>query len=102
MDLFQSKVREDYWVQKRGLEKDPDFITDKDKLRIYVDAALPYATSMEYLAEILLEKYDVTTRITNQTISFKLAGTKQAIRGKRLGDDYTKRRVVSTISSARL
>jgi hypothetical protein len=32
----------------------------------------------------------VTTRITNQTISFKLAGAKQAIRGKRLGDDYTK------------
>lgn len=90
VDLFRSKVRDDYWVQKRGLEKEPDFLTDKDKLRIFVDAALPYATSMEHLAEILLEKYDVTTRITNQTISFKLAGSKQAIRGKRLGDDYTK------------
>lgn len=90
VDLFHSKIREDYWVQKRGLEKDPDFMTDKDKLRIFVDAALPYATSMEHLAEILLEKDDVTTRITNQTISFKLASAKQAIRGKRLGDDYTK------------
>lgn len=90
VDLFHSKIREDYWVQKRGLEKNPDFMTDKEKLRIYVDAALPYATSMEHLAEILLEKYSVTTRITNQTISFKLDGAKQAIRGKRLGDDYTK------------
>ena len=90
VDLFRSKVREDYWVQKRGLEKDPDFMTDKDKLRIYVDAALPFATSMEHLAEILHEKYEVTTRITNQTISFKLAGMKQATRGKRLGDDYDK------------
>lgn len=90
VDLFRSKVREDYWVQKRGLEKNPNFMTDKDKLRIYVDAALPFATSMEHLAEILHEKYEVTTRITNQTISFKLAGAKQAIRGKRLGDDYTK------------
>lgn len=58
VDLFHSKIREDYWVQKRGLEKDPDFMTDKEKLRIYVDAALPYATSMEHLAKILLEKYD--------------------------------------------
>ncbi len=90
VDLFYSKIREEYWVQKRGLEKDPDFITDKDKLRIYVDAALPYATSMEHFAKILYEKYEVTTRITNQTISFKLASAKQAIRGKRLGDDYTK------------
>lgn len=90
VDLFHSKIREDYWVQKRGLEKDHDFITDKDKLRIYVDAALPYATSMEHFAKILYEKYEVTTRITNQTISFKLASAKQAIRGKRLGDDYTK------------
>lgn len=90
VDLFHSKIREDYWVQKRGLEKEPDFMTDKEKLRIYVDAALPYATSMEHLAEVLLEKYDVTTRITNQTISFKLASAKQAIRGKRLGDDYAK------------
>ena len=85
-----TKVREDYWVQKRGLEKNPDFMTDKEKLRNYVDAALPYATSMEHLAEVLYEKYEVTTRITNQTISFKLAGAKQAIRGKRLGDDYAK------------
>ena len=90
VDLFRSKVRNDYWVQKRGLEKDPDFMTDKDKLRIFVDAALSYATSMEHLAEVLYEKYEVTTRITNQTISFKLANAKQAIRGKRLGDDYTK------------
>lgn len=90
VDLFRSKVRDDYWVQKRGLEKEPDFMTDKEKLRIYVDAALPYATSMEHLAEVLYEKYEVMTRITNQTISFKLSGAKQAIRGNRLGDDYTK------------
>ena len=90
VDLFRSKVRDDYWVQKRGLEKDSDFMTDKEKLRIFVDAALSYATSMEHLAEVLYEKYEVTTRITNQTISFKLADAKQAIRGKRLGDDYTK------------
>ena len=90
VDLFRSKVREDYWVQKRGLEKEPDFMTDKEKLRIYVDAALPYATSMEHFSKVLYEKYEVTTRITNQTISFKLANAKQAIRGKRLGDDYTK------------
>lgn len=90
VDLFRSKVREDYGVQKRGLEKEPDFMTDKEKLRIYVDAALPYATSMEHFSKVLYEKYEVTTRITNQTISFKLANAKQAIRGKRLGDDYTK------------
>lgn len=41
VDLFHSKVRDDYWVQKRGLKNDPDFITDKEKLRIFVDAALP-------------------------------------------------------------
>lgn len=90
VDLFRSKVRDDYWVQKRGMEKEPDFMTDKEKLRIYVDAALPYATSMEHLAEVLYEKYEVTTRITNQTISFKLPSAKQAIRGNRLGDDYAK------------
>ncbi|MFA9464723.1 MAG: hypothetical protein ACERKN_10595 [Velocimicrobium sp.] len=63
-------------------------MTDKEKLRIYVDAALPYATSIEHLAKVLYEKYEVTIRITNKGISFKLASAKQAIRGKCLGDDY--------------
>lgn len=35
VDLFHSKIREDYWVQKRGLEKDHDFITDISGWRTY-------------------------------------------------------------------
>jgi len=73
-------------------------MTDKEKLRSYVDAALPCATSMEHFAEVLLEKYDITTRITNQIISFKLVSAKQAIRRKCLGDDYAKPALEERIS----
>lgn len=75
---------------KRGLEKDSEFMSDKEKLRNMIDIAINSADSLKDFSDALDNQFGVTTRITNKTISFKFEDSKQAVRGSRLGDDYTK------------
>lgn len=102
VDLFSSKVREDYWVKKRGLEKDSEFMSEKDKLREAIDAILPHSDSIEDFIDSLDNLFGITTRVTNKTISFKSENSKQATRGNRLGDDYTKDALMAKIEKYRI
>ncbi len=97
VDLFSSKVREDYWVRKRGLEKNMDFLSDKEKFRELLDIEIGLAKDFDDLISNL-KRYSIECRVTNKTISFKNSGMKQAIRGKRLGDEYDKARIEQRIA----
>ena len=128
VDLFSSKVREDYfregkvriessllernlsapanhklaygWVQKRETGKDVDFMSDKEFLRSLIDMEIETVSSLDELAKKLDDIFGIEVRITNKTISFKEPNRKQAIRGKRLGDDYDKGRIEERIKEA--
>jgi hypothetical protein len=100
VDLFSSKVREDYWVQKRGTGKVADFVSDKEFLRSFIDMEIETVSSLDELGKKLDDIFGIEVRITNKTISFKEPNRKQAIRGKRLGDDYDKRRIEERIKEA--
>ncbi len=97
VDLFSSKVREDYWVRKRGLEKNMDFLSDKEKFRELLDIEIGLAKDFDdFISNLKL--YSSECRVTNKTISFKNPGMKQAIRGKRLGDEYDKSQIEQRIA----
>ncbi len=97
VDLFSSKVREDYWVRRRGLEKNMDFLSDKEKFRELLDIEIGLAKDFDdFISNLKL--YSIECRVTNKTISFKNPGMKQAIRGKRLGDEYDKARIEQRIA----
>ncbi len=97
VDLFSSKVREDYWVKKRGSAKSEGFVTDKESLREILDIEICVAKDFDDFVDNL-KMYSVECRVTNKTISFKNPGMKQAIRGKRLGDEYDKVRIEQRIA----
>lgn len=97
VDLFSSKVREDYWVQKRGSDKDSSFMSEKESLRLLIDDLINSVDSLEDFVRRMDNLFAIEVRVTNKTISFKMPDKKQAIRGKRLGDDYDKNRIEERI-----
>lgn len=83
------KTNGEYRIEKRGQE------TWKGELREVIELELKKSKNLEEFRENLKEKYDVETRITKNTISYKHPTQKRAVRGKRLGENYTKESVLN-------
>lgn len=79
-----------YWVEKRGKEANPDFKTDKDMIRERLDALIQHAESLDHMIYYLEHVEDWQIRETNKTISFRMPHMKKSIRGKSLGEKYDK------------
>lgn len=83
------KTDEEYRIEKRGQE------TWKGELREVIELESKKSKSLEEFRENLKEKYDIETRVTKSTISYKHPEQKKAVRGKRLGENYTKERIIN-------
>ncbi len=90
VDLLARSEGNDYWVEKRGKEANPDFKTDKDMIRERLDALMQHAESLDHMIYYLENVEDWQIRETNKTISFRMPHMKKAIRGKSLGEKYDK------------
>ncbi len=97
VDLFRSNYRQNYWAKKRGEERDKDFVSDKDLIRFCIDESLENATSMRGFIAYIEKNFKLKVRETKNSISFKLEDSKRAIRGKSLGDGYTKQVLVEKL-----
>ncbi|MEG0237316.1 relaxase/mobilization nuclease domain-containing protein [Cetobacterium sp.] len=83
------KTDGEYRIEKRGQE------TWKGELREVIELELKNSKNLEEFRENLKEKYDVETRVTKNTISYKHPTQKKSVRGKRLGENYTKESVLN-------
>ncbi|MDH2475998.1 relaxase/mobilization nuclease domain-containing protein [Clostridium perfringens] len=83
------RTDEEYRIEKRGQE------TWKGELREVIELELKKSKSLEEFRENLKEKYNVETRVTKSTISYKHPDQKKSVRGKRLGENYTKERIIN-------
>lgn len=83
------KTDGEYRIEKRGQE------TWKGELREVIELELKKSKNLEEFRENLKEKYDVETRVTKNTITYKHPTQNKAIRGKRLGGNYTKESVLN-------
>lgn len=90
VNLLARSDGNDYWVEKRGKEAEPDFKTDKDIIRERLDALIQHAESLDHMIYYLEHVEDWQIRETNKTISFRMPHMKKSIRGKSLGERYDK------------
>lgn len=97
VDLFSAKVRDDYWVNKRGKENSSEFKSYKEKLRISIDTAIEHSDSLDAFVNRMELDYGVKIRLTRETISYQCRDMKKTIRGKRLGDEYDRARLEKRI-----
>ena len=63
VDLLARSDGNNYWVEKRGKEANPDFKTDKDMIRERLDALIQHAESLDHMKKFIRgkslgEKYD--------------------------------------------
>jgi len=86
-DIFRTDG--EYRIEKRGQE------TWKGELREVIELEINNSRSLEELRRNLKEKYDVETRVTKNTISYRHPTQKKSVRGKRLGENYTKESVLN-------
>lgn len=71
-------------LELRGVE------TWKKDLRQCIDYAKEKTENIQKLCDYLKEKFNIETRVTKKTISYKHPNKKKPIRGKKLGESYTK------------
>lgn len=90
VNLLARSDGNDYWVERRGKEAEPDFKTDKDMIRERLDALIQHAESLDHMIYYLEHVEDWQIRETNKTISFRMPHMKKSIRGKSLGERYDK------------
>lgn len=86
------KTDGEYRIEKRGQE------TWKGELREVIELELKKSKNLEEFRENLKEKYDVETRVTKNTISYKHPTQNRAVRGKRLGENYIKESVLNGLN----
>lgn len=100
VNLLACSDGNDYWVEKRGKEAEPDFKTDKDMIRERLDALIQHAESLDHMIYYLEHVEDWQIRETNKTISFRMPHMKKSIRGKSLGESYDKAALEKRIAEA--
>lgn len=100
VDLLARSDGNNYWVEKRGKESNPDFKTDKDMIRERLDALIQHAESLDHMIYYLEHVEDWQIRETNKTISFRMPHMKKSIRGKSLGEKYDKVALEKRITEA--
>ncbi len=100
VDLLARSDGNNYWVEKRGKEAEPDFKTDKDMIRERLDALIQHAESLDHMIYYLEHVEDWQIRETNKTISFRMPHMKKSIRGKYLGENYDKFALEKRIAEA--
>lgn len=100
VNLLARSDGNDYWVEKRGKEAEPDFKTDKDMIRERLDALIQHAESLDHMIYYLEHVEDWQIRETNKTISFRMPHMKKSIRGKSLGENYDKFALEKRIAEA--
>lgn len=100
VDLLARSDGNNYWVEKRGKEAEPDFKTDKDIIRERLDALIQHAESLDHMIYYLEHVEDWQIPETNKTISFRMPHMKKSIRGKSLGENYDKVALEKRIAEA--
>ena len=100
VNLLARSDANNYWVEKRGKENNPDFKTDKDMIRERLDDLVEKSDDLEHLTYYLENVEYWHIRVTNKTISFQMPHMRKPIRGKSLGEAYDKAALEQRIEKA--
>lgn len=102
VDLLTKKHRDNYWVEKRLMDKNASdgvgVTSNRELIRNTIDKMLPVVDSFEQLVECLKGIYGWNIRVTDKTVTFATSDMKKGIRGNKLGDGYGKAELVERIA----
>ena len=85
----------EYRIEKRGKE------TWKSELRDVIELELRNSSNLEEFRRNLKEKYEVETRVTKSTISYKHPKCNKSVRGNKLGAIYVKEYIENEFNKQR-
>lgn len=88
-----SKTDSEYRLEKKGVTP------WKDELRQCIDFGRSKTKSIEELKEYLKEHFNIEVRETKNSISYKHPEQNKAVRGNKLGGDYTKEGLLSDFNA---
>ena len=102
VDLLTKKHRDNYWVEKRLMNKNSSdgvgVTSNRELIRNTIDKMLPAVDSFEQMVECLKGIYGWNIRVTDKTVTFATSDMKKGIRGNKLGDGYGKAELVERIA----
>lgn len=102
VDLLTKKHRDNYWVEKRLMDKNASdgvgVTSNRELIRNTIDKMLPVVDSFEQLVECLKGIYGWNIHVTDKTVTFATSDMKKGIRGNKLGDGYGKAELVERIA----
>lgn len=102
VDLLTKKHRDNYWVEKRLMNKNASdgvgITSNRELIRNTIDKMLPAVDSFEQMVECLKGIYGWNVRVTDKTVTFATSDMKKGIRGNKLGDGYGKAEIVERIA----
>lgn len=102
VDLLAKKHRDNYWVEKRLMDKNASdgvgVTSNRELIRNTIDKMLPVVDSFEQMVECLKGIYGWNIRVTDKTVTFATSDMKKGIRGNKLGDGYGKAELVERIA----
>lgn len=102
VDLLTKKHRDNYWVEKRLMNKNASdgvgVTSNRELIRNTIDKMLPAVDSFEQMVECLKGIYGWNVRVTDKTVTFATSDMKKGIRGNKLGDGYGKAELVERIA----
>ena len=104
MDLLTKKHTDNYWVEKRLIDKNASdgvgVTSNKELIRNTIEKLLPSVDSFEQMVEFLKGIYGWKIRVTDKTVTFATADMKKGIRGNKLGEGYGKAELIERIEHA--
>ena len=102
VDLLTKKHRDNYWVEKRLMNKNASdgvgITSNRELIRNTIDKMLSAVDSFEQMVECLKGIYGWNVRVTDKTVTFATSDMKKGIRGNKLGDGYGKAELVERIA----
>lgn len=81
-------------VHREQRSKNPEFTSEKEKLREMIDAAIAASTDEESFRKYLLEQYAIEVTESRGKWGYRLSGKQKSVRARKLGDRYEKESIL--------
>ena len=81
-------------VHREQRSKNPEFTSEKEKLREMIDAAISASIDEESLRKYLLVQYGIEVTESRGKWGYRMAGKQKSVRARKLGDRYGKESIL--------
>lgn len=85
-------------VHREHRSKKPDFQSDKEQLRVWIDEAMASSTDEKSFRKYLLEHFGIEVTESRGKWGYRMQGKEKSVRARKLGDRYEKENVLPSLA----